>query len=202
VTTTLYDVATVLPSLLSDSHVMGGSGSIAFTAKNGSFARIFIRQGNVYAVDHVDYEHHLWTQLRFEERLSHGNLRSLIRSHKSQRDSLYKLLKKGRAKNDNVVTSLKEYTLGAIDDLYQWKEVKVEWRLGDVFEYADAASTPDLPLSRLVTIVTNRASYKHKQYTNWVLRTTTSFCMEMSISTSIAARKQITLLRPHYRKSC
>jgi hypothetical protein len=167
VTTTLYDVATVLPSLLSDSHVMGGSGSIAFTAKNGSFARIFIRQGNVYAVDHVDYEHHLWTQLRFEERLSHGNLRSLIRSHKSQRDSLYKLLKKGRAKNDNVVTSLKEYTLGAIDDLYQWKEVKVEWRLGDVFEYADAASTPDLPLSRLVTIVTNRASYKHKQYTNW-----------------------------------
>jgi len=167
VTTALYDVAKVLPSLLSDSHVMGGSGSIAFTAKDGSFARVFIRQGNVYAVDHVDYEHHLWTQLRFEERLSHGNLRSLIRSHKSQRDSLYKLLKKSRSKNDNVVTSLKEYTLGVIDDLYQWKEVKVEWRLGDVFEYADAGTTPDLPLSRLVTIVTNRAAYKHKQYTSW-----------------------------------
>lgn len=172
--TALYDVANVLPSLLSDSEVMNGMGSIAFTQTDGNIGRIFLKQGNIYAVDNLNYEHNLWVQLKFEEYLNHGNLRSLIRSNKSQRDSLYKLLRKTRQKNDAAVAVLKEHLLGSLDDIYQWKQVQVEWRAGEQFEY-ESASIPDLPLSRLITITVNRANYKYEKYQDWGFKDDSQF---------------------------
>lgn len=147
---------------------MNGVGALSFTKADGKTGKIFLRQGNVYAVDNLEYESHLWNELRFEELLSHSNIRPLIRSNKSQRDSLYKILRKNRSKYDNedIINVLKEYVLGALDDIYMWDQVQVEWRVGDKFPY-EAGHIPDLPLSRLMTIVVNRTYYKFQRYETW-----------------------------------
>lgn len=147
---------------------MNGIGALSFTKADGKNGKIFLRQGNVYAVDNLEYESHLWNELRFEELLSHSNIRPLIRSNKSQRDSLYKILRKNRNKqdNENIINVLKEYVLGALDDIYMWDQVQVEWRVGDKFPY-EAGHIPDLPLSRLMTIVVNRTYYKFQRYETW-----------------------------------
>jgi hypothetical protein len=163
----LYDVSKVLPSLLSDSEVMNGVGSLSFTQKNKTVGKIYLNKGSIYAIDHVSYEHNLWHQLRFEEVLQHSNLRSLIRSNHTQRDSLYKLLKKVRSrKEDQVLFALKEYLLGAIDDLYQWKQVQVDWTNDDHYAY-EAGVIPELALDRLVSIIATRESYKYEKYDAW-----------------------------------
>ena len=146
---------------------MNGAGAIVFTKADGTQSKLFLRQGKIYAVDSVTYEKNLWLQLKFEERLVHNNLRSLIRSNNSQRDSLYKLLKKARTKNEEaVLISVKEHLLGAVDDIFQWKQVRVEWRLGEEFGY-DAADIEDLPLSKFITLISNRATYKQSHYEEW-----------------------------------
>jgi hypothetical protein len=167
VSTELYDVSKVLPSLLADTEVMNGAGAIVFTKADGTQSKLFLRQGKIYAVDSLTYEKNLWLQLKFEERLAHNNLRSLIRSNSSQRDSLYRLLKKARTKNEEaVLISIKEYILGAVDDIFQWSKVRVEWRLGEEFNY-DSADIEDLPLSKFITLISNRATYKQSHYEEW-----------------------------------
>lgn len=166
---TQHSAAELLPELLNDEGVLNGEGSIAFTRPDKTTARIFLSQGNIYAVDNLEYENNLWSELRFEEHITHGNLRALIRAHKSQRDSLYKLLKRTRSKvknSDNLVISLQEYVLGAIDDIYSWESVKVEWRMGDTFHY-DAANVPPFHLTHLLTLCVNRSLFKFKKYEEW-----------------------------------
>lgn len=169
VANTLHSAAELLPQLLNDDGVLNGEGSIAFTKSDKTTARIFLRKGNVYAVDNLDYEIRLWSELRFEKHITHSNLRALIRAHKSQRESLYKLLRKTRNKmksDDNLVITLQEYALGAIDNIYSWDAVKVEWRMGDTFDY-DAADVPEFPLAHLLTLCINRSLFKHKKYEEW-----------------------------------
>lgn len=162
-------MASILPSLLLDEGVLSGEGAIVFTKSDKTVGRIFLKQGHVYAVDNVEYEGNLWAELKFEDQITHGNLRALIRSHKSQRDSLYRLLKKTRSrlKNDtNMVITLQEYVLGAIDHMYAWDNVKVEWRMGDKFNY-DCANVPEFPLSHMLTLCVNRSLYKFNKYAEW-----------------------------------
>jgi hypothetical protein len=169
VSNTQHSAAELLPELLNDEGVLNGEGSIAFTRPDKTTARIFLSQGNIYAVDNLEYENNLWSELRFEEHITHGNLRALIRAHKSQRDSLYKLLKRTRNKiknQDNLVISLQEYVLGAIDNIYSWESVQVEWRMGDTFQY-DAANVPPFHLTHLLTLCVNRSLFKFKKYEEW-----------------------------------
>lgn len=169
VSNTQHSAAELLPQLLNDEGVLNGEGSIAFTKPDRTTARIFLRQGNIYAVDNLEYENNLWSELRFEEHITHGNLRALIRAHKSQRDSLYKLLRRTRNKlknQDNLLVSLQEYVLGAIDDIYSWDSVKIEWRMGDVFPYDGADVTP-FPLAHLLTLCVNRSLFKFNKYEEW-----------------------------------
>lgn len=169
VANTLHSAAELLPQLLNDDGVLNGEGSIAFTKSDKTTARIFLRKGNVYAVDNLDYEVRLWSELRFEKHITHSNLRALIRAHKSQRESLYKLLRKTRTKmksDENLIITLQEYALGAIDNIYSWDSVKVEWRMGDTFEY-DAADVPEFPLAHLLTLCINRSLFKYKKYEEW-----------------------------------
>ena len=166
---TQHSAAELLPQLLNDEGVLNGEGSIAFTKPDRTTAKIYLSDGNIYAVDNLEYENNLWAQLRFEEHISHGNLRALIRAHKSQRDSLYKLLKRTRNKlknPENLILTLQEYVLGAIDDIYSWNSVKVEWRMGDTFHY-DAANVPPFPLSHLLTLCVNRSLFKFNKYEEW-----------------------------------
>lgn len=166
---TQHSAAELLPQLLNDEGILNGEGSIAFTKPDRTTARIFLRQGNIYAVDNLEYENNLWSELRFEEHITHGNLRALIRANKSQRDSLYKLLKRTRTKlknESNLVISLQEYILGAIDNIYSWDSVTVEWRMGDVFHY-DAADVPPFPLAHLLTLCVNRSLFKFNKYEEW-----------------------------------
>lgn len=174
---TQHSAAELLPELLNDEGVLNGEGSIAFTRPDKTTARIFLSQGNVYAVDNIEYENNLWSGLRFEEHITHGNLRALIRAHKSQRDSLYKLLKRTRSKlknQDNLVISLQEYVLGAIDDIYSWESVKVEWRMGDTFQY-DAANVPSFHLTHMLTLCVNRSLFKFKKYEEWGFKNDSQF---------------------------
>lgn len=166
---TQHSAAELLPELLNDEGVLNGEGSIAFTKPDKTTARIFLRQGNIYAVDNIEYENNLWSELRFEEHITHGNLRALIRAHKSQRDSLYKLLKRTRNKlknEENLVISLQEYVLGAIDDIYSWGSVKIEWRMGDTFQY-DAANVTPFHITHMLTLCVNRSLFKFKKYEEW-----------------------------------
>lgn len=166
---TQHSAAELLPELLNDEGVLNGEGSIAFTKPDKTTARIFLKQGNIYAVDNIEYENNLWSELRFEEHITHGNLRALIRAHKSQRDSLYKLLKRTRNKlknEENLVISLQEYILGAIDDIYSWGSVKIEWRMGDTFQY-DAANVPPFHITHMLTLCVNRSLFKFKKYEEW-----------------------------------
>ena len=154
---------------MNDGAVLNGEGSIAFTKPDRTTTRIFLRQGSIYAVDNLEYENRLWSQLRFEKHITHSNLRALIRAHKSQRESLYKLLRKARNKlknDENLVLTLQEYALGAIDDIYSWEDVSIEWRMGDTFLY-DAANIPEFPLSHLLTLCANRSLFKYKKYDEW-----------------------------------
>jgi hypothetical protein len=169
VSNTQHSAAELLPQLLNDEGVLNGEGSIAFTKPDRTTARIFLRQGNIYAVDNLEYENNLWSELKFEEHITHGNLRALIRAHKSQRDSLYKLLKRTRNKLKNegsLVATLEEYVLGAVDDIYSWESVKVEWRMGDTFAY-DGADVTEFPLSHLLTLCVNRSLFKFNKYEEW-----------------------------------
>lgn len=166
---TQSSAAELLPQFLNDEGILNGEGSIAVIKPDKTTARIFLRQGQVYAVDNLEYEHHLWTGLSFEELISHGNLKSLIRAHKSQRDSLYKLLKRTRNKlkdETELASSLEEYVLGAIDDIYSWDSVKVEWRMGDDFGYDSAEVTP-FSLQRMIALCVNRSIFKLKKYEEW-----------------------------------
>lgn len=166
---TPHSAAELLPELLNDPEVLNGEGSIAFTKPDRTTARLFLREGNIYAVDNLTYEARLWNELKFEKHISHSNLTALIRAHKSQRESLYKLLKKTRTKlksDANLVIALQEYTLGAIDDIYSWESAKIEWRMGDTFQY-DAAEVPPFPLPHLLTLCVNRSLFKFNKYEEW-----------------------------------
>lgn len=174
---TQHSAAELLPELLNDEGVLNGEGSIAFTKPDKTTARIFLKQGNIYAVDNLEYENNLWSGLRFEEHITHGNLKALIRAHKSQRDSLYKLLKRTRSKlknEDNLIISLQEYVLGAIDDIYSWESVKIEWRMGDIFHY-DAADVPPFHLTHMLTLCVNRSLFKFKKYEEWGFKNDSQF---------------------------
>lgn len=174
---TQHSAAELLPELLNDEGVLNGEGSIAFTKPDKTTARIFLKQGNIYAVDNLEYENNLWSGLRFEEHITHGNLKALIRAHKSQRDSLYKLLKRTRSKlknEDTLIISLQEYVLGAIDDIYSWESVKIEWRMGDIFHY-DAADVPPFHLTHMLTLCVNRSLFKFKKYEEWGFKNDSQF---------------------------
>lgn len=166
----MHSAAELLPQLLENNGVVNGTGSIAFTRTDRTTSRVFLREGSIYAVDHLEYEKHLWDQLKFEEHIAHGNLRALIRSHKSQRDSLYKLLKKSRSKvknEESLIKALQEYTLGTIDDLYSKNFAKIEWKLGDTDNYFSSVEVPPFGLDHALTLAANRYLYKHEKYEEW-----------------------------------
>lgn len=168
-----YNVAQYLPKLLADPAVMHGIGSITFTRPDETSSKLYLENGQVYVVEHLNYERNLWSELVFEDRLQHSNLRALLRSNRSQRESLYKLLKKARAKNEKTASTLQEYLLGAMDDIYQWEQVQTEWRLGEEFPH-ESARTP-IPLSRLINTAAARAVYKYEKYTEWGFKDDTQF---------------------------
>lgn len=161
-----YNVFELLPVLVLDREFMSQSGKLLLT-KDETTAGLFFEEGKLVAVDYVAYESLLWTRLRFHDMIAHSNIRPLIRSNKSQRESLYKLLTKSVNRGLQIQGVLKDYIFGALDELVLWEDAEVSWFPNEEYEYVSGRLTNGEPLKRVLNMMVTRTKYKFDHYEQW-----------------------------------
>jgi len=166
-----YDniVREVFPALLSDSDVMNGVGSVHFVQKDKkNVAKLFLRQGNVYGVENPNVKLDLAARLTTSKMASAENIATIRKSRQSIDKVVENALAKQYVKQADMTNLLKEHFLGAIDDLYAWEEVNVEWHSNE--QYNDI-TVPQVSLSRLIDIASNRYQHVVGQAQEWNFNT-------------------------------
>lgn len=148
-------VADALPRVIRE-QAKNSTGSIKFThADKKTVGRVFVKAGNIYAIELSTYAPKIVSRIATNEYISDANREQVIAEFGERLTDLKVVqfvLQYQIFPEKPLITYLKDYFFDAFDELYQWKDVSVEWRNGE--EPSDGvlkvpAANPDLIIEKL-----------------------------------------------------
>lgn len=150
-------------NMLADPEVQSRTGVAKFTqADKRTQGKLFFRRGKAYAIELTNYPVGVLRRILSSEYISEEHKEQILNHFKDMQDSplitdyvlTYQMIPERP-----LTTFVKDYFLGAFDELISWEAVNAEWRDG---EETDNFTVPFVEPSKLIELADNRKKFLEK----------------------------------------
>lgn len=156
-------VKQAIVNMLADPEVQSRTGVAKFTQSDKrTQGKLFFRRGKAYAIELTNYPVGVLRRILSSEYISEEHKEQIVNHFKDMQDSplitdyvlTYQMIPERP-----LTTFVKDYFLGAFDELISWEAVNAEWRDG---EETDNFTVPFVEPSKLIELADNRKKFLEK----------------------------------------
>lgn len=155
-------VKEALASYMNNPAFQEASGKLVINSSTSKrTGSLFLYKGKVYAIQVKNYTGRLFTRLVNSGLLDDDQIAELQRKYGRDQDNAIIIdyaAQKMMITAEQAGEFIREYSLGAWDDVFSWVGVKIEWKNGLTTENTTFSSRP-VALERLVDLGEKRAKY-------------------------------------------
>lgn len=152
-------VADTLPKLI-EEQANTGVGSVKFSKKDKqTIGKLYFRNGYIYAIESSTYKPNVVNRIATNEYISEAARKQLLEKYDNDvanLDAIKYVLTYQLFPEKPLLAYIKDYFFDALDDLYQWTDVNVEWRTNDE---PSVPTVPNANPNELIEKVHKRKEY-------------------------------------------
>jgi len=149
-----------LNELLSDPEIGSGTGAIQFTRQDKKTqGKLYLKQGKAYAINITNYETGLLRRILTSGLVNEEHSNQILSKFATDQENplvVDYVLTYQMMPEQPLTGFIKDYFLGAFDELSSWTNVNVSWKAN---EDTEDFNVPFVEPSKLLTLAANRKAY-------------------------------------------